>query len=327
MFYIIQLTSFYTKHSSHNMFSVMTMVTNNMKTFSRLLALFVLALSALPVFAQNKVNIFVATGPTAGVYYPLGGGLADVLTKHVPNLNATAGTTDGSMANLLLMGQGKADVGFTMADAGWDAYKGQGKFDGKPINIRALMVLYPNRMHVVTVDGTKVSRLKDLKGRRIATEVVNITKRYLRQHKVKAEVEFSHHMRIERIYEAPRVTKPYTEDQWRALDGLGRQVDADLADMDVRLTQGGEPTFVSIDDFESPEWNTDAVGPTKRELADAPFIGIALQRLGTAFVEREQLKMPYVSGPCFSPAARRPVATRSKHLDQLLWLKVELLLS
>ena len=49
------------------------------------------------------------------------GGLADVLTKHIPNLNATAGTTDGSMANLLLMGQGKADVGFTMADAGWDA--------------------------------------------------------------------------------------------------------------------------------------------------------------------------------------------------------------
>ena len=80
-----------------------------MKTFSRLLALLALALCAVPVFAQNKVNIFVATGPTAGVYYPLGGGLADVLTKHVPNLNATAGTTDGSMANLLLINQGKAD--------------------------------------------------------------------------------------------------------------------------------------------------------------------------------------------------------------------------
>jgi len=144
-----------------------------MKTFSRLLALFVLALSALPVFAQNKVNIFVATGPTAGVYYPLGGGLADVLTKHVPNLNATAGTTDGSMANLLLMGQGKADVGFTMADAGWDAYKGQGKFDGKPINIRALMVLYPNRMHVVTVDGTGITKMSDLKGKRVSTGAPN----------------------------------------------------------------------------------------------------------------------------------------------------------
>ena len=140
-----------------------------MKTFSRLLALLALALCAVPVFAQNKVNIFVATGPTAGVYYPLGGGLADVLTKHVPNLNATAGTTDGSMANLLLMGQGKADVGFTMADAGWDAYKGQGKFDGKPINIRALMVLYPNRMHVVTVEGLGITKMADLKGKRVST--------------------------------------------------------------------------------------------------------------------------------------------------------------
>src|SRR5882757_1999768 len=76
------------------------------------------------VHAQGKVNIFVATGPTAGVYYPLGGGLADVLTKFVPNLNATAGTTDGSMANLLLINQGKADIAFSMADASWDAYKG-----------------------------------------------------------------------------------------------------------------------------------------------------------------------------------------------------------
>ena len=78
------------------------------------------------------------------------------------------------------------------------------------------------------------------------------------------KVEFGHAMQVTRIYEAPRVTKPYTEDQWRALDGLGRKVDADLAAMDVRLTQGGEPTFVSIDDRDGAEWNTDALGPTKR---------------------------------------------------------------
>ena len=77
------------------------------------------------------------------------------------------------MANLLLMGQGKADVGFTMADAGWDAYKGQGKFDGKPINVRALMVLYPNRMHVVTVDGTGITKMSDLKGKRVSTGAPN----------------------------------------------------------------------------------------------------------------------------------------------------------
>ena len=82
----------------------------------------------------------------------------------------------------------------------------------------------------------------------------------------KAEVEFSHHMRVDRIWEAPRVTKPYTEEQWSAIDALGLKVDADLAARDVRLTMGGEPTFVSVDDREGAEWNTEAVGPDKRRL-------------------------------------------------------------
>lgn len=127
---------------------------------------------AAGAFAQAKTNLFVGSGPTAGVYYPLGGGLADVLTKYMPNVNATAGTTDGSMANLLLMGQGKADVIFSMADASWDAYKGQGKFQ-KPVNVRALMVLYPNRMHVVTVEGTGINKIADLKGKRVSTGAPN----------------------------------------------------------------------------------------------------------------------------------------------------------
>ena len=82
-----------------------------------------------------------------------------------------------------------------------------------------------------------------------------------------SEVEFSHAMRISRIYEAPRVTKPYTETQWSAVVGLGKRVDADLATMDVRLTMGGEPTFVSVDDRDGAEWNTTALGPTKRGFA------------------------------------------------------------
>jgi uncharacterized protein (DUF2126 family) len=82
----------------------------------------------------------------------------------------------------------------------------------------------------------------------------------------KCEVEFSHEMRIERVREAPRVTKPYTQAQWRAIESLGHRIDADLAAHDVRLTMGGEPTFVSIDDPDGAEWNTEAVGPRKRLL-------------------------------------------------------------
>ncbi|WP_457350304.1 transglutaminase family protein [Roseateles sp. P5_D6] len=80
----------------------------------------------------------------------------------------------------------------------------------------------------------------------------------------KAEVEFEHEMSVTRIYESPRVTKPYTEEQWAEVLLLGEQVDRELAAGDVRLTMGGEPTFVSIDDRDAPEWNTEALGPTKR---------------------------------------------------------------
>ena len=81
------------------------------------------------------------------------------------------------------------------------------------------------------------------------------------------ETEFVHSMKVERIWEAPRVTKPYTDAQWQDIEALGQRVDADLRAHDVRLTQGGEPTFVSVDDRDGAEWNTDAMGPNKRRLA------------------------------------------------------------
>ncbi|WP_416422169.1 transglutaminase family protein [Pseudomonas sp. App30] len=81
------------------------------------------------------------------------------------------------------------------------------------------------------------------------------------------ECEFSHEMAVERIWEAPRVTRPYSEQQWQQIQALGRQIDADLVEGDVRLTMGGEPTFVSIDDPDGAEWNTAALGDAKRKLS------------------------------------------------------------
>ncbi|MCY4755713.1 transglutaminase family protein [Pelomonas aquatica] len=83
----------------------------------------------------------------------------------------------------------------------------------------------------------------------------------------RSEVEFDHEMSVTRIYESPRVTKPYTDAQWAEVLKLGQQVDRELAAGDVRLTMGGEPTFVSVDDRDAPEWNTEALGPTKRVYA------------------------------------------------------------
>jgi uncharacterized protein (DUF2126 family) len=81
------------------------------------------------------------------------------------------------------------------------------------------------------------------------------------------ETHFEHHMKVTRVWEAPRVTLPYTDAQWATIEKLGHQVDDDLRKNDVRLTQGGEPTFVSVDDREGAEWNTEAMGPTKRHLS------------------------------------------------------------
>ena len=128
----------------------------------------VAAVSVAPdAAAQNRISI--TTGGTGGVYSPLGGGMANILSKYVPGMTATAEVTGGSVDNLKLIASGKAEVGFSMVDAAWDGYKGHGKFKDAPVAARTLMVLYPNRMQVVTVEGSGINKLSDLRGKRVST--------------------------------------------------------------------------------------------------------------------------------------------------------------
>src|SRR5215218_5619640 len=126
------------------------------------------ALFAGGVLAQQKA-ISIATGGTGGVYYPLGGGLANLLSKAMPGVQATAEVTGGSVDNLKLINTGQSEIAFSMADAALDALKGEDKFRGAKVNVRTLMVLYPNRMHVVTIEGTGIEKMADLKGKRVST--------------------------------------------------------------------------------------------------------------------------------------------------------------
>ena len=125
--------------------------------------------AALPATAQQGTRISITTGGTGGVYYPLGGGMANILSKYIPGLQATAEVTGGSIDNLKLLGAGKTEVAFSMVDAAWEAAQGEDKFKSGKVNARTLIVLYPNRMHVVTVDGTGITKLPDLKGKRVST--------------------------------------------------------------------------------------------------------------------------------------------------------------
>src|SRR5512136_1137514 len=127
---------------------------------------FVFSLS--PAWAQKTVRLSVATGGTGGVYYPLGGGMANVLSKYIPYAEATAEVTTASVDNCRLIGAGKGELALIMADTGWDAYQGRAQFKEK-VPLRTVAVLYPNNMHVVTLEGKGIEKVTDLKGKRVST--------------------------------------------------------------------------------------------------------------------------------------------------------------
>jgi TRAP transporter TAXI family solute receptor len=122
-----------------------------------------------PAIAQQQKTISIGTGGTGGVYYPLGGGMANVLSKYLPGVQATAEVTGGSVDNLKLIGAQPGQIGLSMVDAALDAADGKGKFSAGKVAVRTLMVLYPNRMHVVSTAARGVTKMSELKGKRVST--------------------------------------------------------------------------------------------------------------------------------------------------------------
>ena len=128
----------------------------------------VLVFCVSSAWAQKSVRLSIATGGTGGVYYPLGGGMANIISKYIPYTEATAEVTTASVDNCRLVGAGKAELALIMADTGWDAYQGRAQFKEK-VPLRTVAVLYPNNMHVVTLEGKGIEKMTDLKGKRVST--------------------------------------------------------------------------------------------------------------------------------------------------------------
>jgi len=123
---------------------------------------------ASSAWAQKDVRLSIATGTAGGVYDSLGRVIMDVLSKYIPYADIKVEETKGIMNNCLMVNKGKADLALVMVDIGWDAYQGKGKFKEK-IPIRTVAVLYPNNMHVVTLEGKGIEKLTDLKGKKVST--------------------------------------------------------------------------------------------------------------------------------------------------------------
>ena len=139
-----------------------------MRRLSIFAIIVLLVFSFSSAWAQKTVRLSIATGGTGGVYYPLGGGMANIISKYVPYVEATAEVTTASVDNCRLVGAGKVELALIMADTGWDAYMGKAQFKEK-VPLRTVAVLYPNNMHVVTLEGKGIEKLTDLKGKRVST--------------------------------------------------------------------------------------------------------------------------------------------------------------
>ncbi len=131
-------------------------------------ALAVAAVVSGSAAAQQK-TYSIGTGGTGGVYYPLGGAIANVLSKYLPGVQATAEVTGGSVDNLKLIGSGDADIGMSTADSALEAFEGQGVYrDTGKIPACTIANLYQSFIHVVALDGSGVNSIPDMKGKRVS---------------------------------------------------------------------------------------------------------------------------------------------------------------
>jgi hypothetical protein len=122
-----------------------------------------------PLWAQIKTRLSIATGGTGGVYYPLGGGMAALISKNLPGVEATAEVTTASVDNMKLLHTGKIALALTLPDTAWDAHEGKLKGLSDKVGVRTLMALYSNYMHIVALEGSGIKTVADLKGKRVST--------------------------------------------------------------------------------------------------------------------------------------------------------------
>ena len=122
---------------------------------------------AAPAVAQDQLSI--ATGGTGGVYYPMGGGLAEIINTHIEGYSATAEVTGASVENMGLIATGDADVAIALADTVAQAYSGTGRFEGQQLPmVRSLASLYANMVHIVALESSGITTLEDLRGMRVS---------------------------------------------------------------------------------------------------------------------------------------------------------------
>ncbi|WLD59313.1 TAXI family TRAP transporter solute-binding subunit [Salinispirillum sp. LH 10-3-1] len=118
--------------------------------------------------AQAQTTLSIATGGTGGVYYPIGGGLAELIGQHIPGYSGAVEVTGASVENMGLIHREDSDLAIALADTVFQAYNGTGRFDGRPLDVVALASIYPNAVQIVTLANSGITSLDDLRGKRVS---------------------------------------------------------------------------------------------------------------------------------------------------------------